>query len=275
MKLNPISIYIIGIAVALMALSYGVFYNFMPNSAQAQYFNDATEQLNTEAAKMPQAKKKVENAQREIADLAKSWAAVTSQHTPTNNLGTQGINLNVNAYQLTEDTRKYRNSVQRAVNAQVRRGGVTVVNGPLVPFADSSQPGQLLATYYNYASAGYPVVIFNLGTVTVQGTYEQIMNHVRSYASMPRYLAVTDGLTLDGTSPNLTATYNLTVVGYIPASTVFGGLPASATTASTTPGGMPGMPGGGMPGMPGRPGMPGAPMGGPGGGPGMPGAASK
>ena len=38
--------------------------------------------------------------------------------------------------------------------------------------------------------------------------------------AMRNYLATTDGLTISGTSPNLTATYNLVVVGYIRGSEV-------------------------------------------------------
>lgn len=272
MKLNPISIYIIGFAVALMAISYGVFYNLMPNNKQAEYFRESTELLNTEAGKMGRAKKKVEDAEKDIQAVADRWKAIAAVHTPPGNLAQGGINVGVNGYQLTEDARKFRNSVQREVNAQVRKGGITVVNGPLVPAAEGTEPGQILANYFNYASAGYPVVIYNFGTVTVQGTYEKIMAHLRAYKAMPRYLAVTDGLTLDGTSPNLTANYNLTVVGFIPASTVYGGAPGggvAAPNAAPGPGGMPGGMPTGMPGIPGGAGRPGG-AGAPGGPPPMP-----
>ena len=68
----------------------------------------------------------------------------------------------------------------------------------------------------------------------------QIMANVRAYKSMPRYLAVADGLAISGTSPNLTGTYNLSIVGFIrTASSIF---PAD-TSAATAPGGAPGAPG--------------------------------
>lgn len=233
MKLSPITIYIIGIAFAIAAISFGLFYNAAPNNQEAGYYRTATDQLNAEAAKQGAAEKKLKKAKEDVRSVEAKWATIAGQHTPTGSVSTGGVDVSVNAFQLSEDTRKYRNSVQRAVNAQLRRGNVEVINGPLVPFDPTMQAGQLLASYYNYATAGYPVVIYNLGTVTVQGTYDQIMNNVRAYKSMPRYLAVTDGLTLDGTSPHLTATYNLTIVGYIPTKAVFGGGPEGQLTSGT------------------------------------------
>ena len=90
---------------------------------------------------------------------------------------------------------------------------------------------------------------------------------------MPNYLAVADGLRLDGTSPNLTGTYNLTIVGFMRTKSLAPDVPEGAAVAST---GMQGMGGTGMSGIP-PSGMPAGigTRGGPGGRPmgAMPGAA--
>ncbi|HSI73335.1 MAG TPA: hypothetical protein VK934_09160 [Fimbriimonas sp.] len=251
MKLSPLTIYIIGISLALPIIAFGWFFNLMPNSADTASYDAATQLNQAEAAKQPQAEKRVKDAIAMIKTKAAEWRAIAAVRTPPESLSAGGISLTTNAFQLTEDTRKFRNSIQRAVNAQLRKGGVEVINGPMVPVPDANAPANsLLASFYNFPGASFPVVIFDLGTVTVQGSYNEIMNHVRAYKNMPRYLAVTDGLRLDGTSPNLTATYNLTIVGYIRGTGVYGQAPEGGATggqgagAPAGPGGPPRGPGG-------------------------------
>ena len=178
---------------------------------------------------------------------AQDWNAVVATKTPSNSLANNGIDLNVNAYQLTVDSLKYRNNVQRAFNHQLHAGGVKVVAAPEIPFPTDSAK-DILANYYNYPAFGFPVVLWELGSVTVSGTYQQITANMRAWSSMPRYLAVADGLVLTGTSPNLTGTYNVTLVGFLKAKTVTPTPPegAAPTNAGGPPQGMggPGAPGG-------------------------------
>ena len=196
MKLSPITIYILGIAVAFIALSYGFFYQFMPNTKEAQNYADRREELEAEAAKLPKAKKRVEAAVQLVKAKSAQWQAVVAVRTPANNLKDGGISLAVNPYQLAVDTRKYRN-----------------VAGP---GADDPVSG-LLASFYNYPAVGFPVVVRDLGTITVEGTLGQIYANIRAWRRMPHYLAVADGLRVTGTAPVLTGTYNLAIVGYIKA----------------------------------------------------------
>jgi hypothetical protein len=254
MKLSPITIYILGIAVAFIALSYGFFYQFMPNSKEAQNYADRREELEAEAAKLPKAKQRVEAAVQLVKAKSAQWQAVVAVRTPANNLKDGGINLAVNPYQLAVDTRKYRNSLQQAVNKQVTFGGVKVLQSPTVagPGADDPVSG-LLASFYNYPAVGFPVVVRDLGTITVEGTLEQIYANVRAWRRMPRYLAVADGLRITGTAPLLTGTYNLALVGYIrakdneiyPSDTSVGAAAAAAPAAGTA--GFAGSLGGGAP----------------------------
>ena len=96
MKLSPITIYILGIAVAFIALSYGFFYQFMPNTKEAQNYADRREELEAEAAKLPKAKKRVEAAVQLVKAKSAQWQAVVAVRTPANNLKDGGISLAVN-----------------------------------------------------------------------------------------------------------------------------------------------------------------------------------
>lgn len=224
MKLSPLTIIFIGFAFAISVLSYAYFQIAQPNYTEAGYYQETQVLEKTEADKRQAAIKRVIDAKAAVKLQSDRWKQVVAVRTPPGSVAEGGINLAVNAYQLTVDSRKFRNNIQRAVNKQLLRGGVKVVSAPLIPEPEDSF-STVLASYYNYPAIGFPVVIFDLGSVTVTGTYSQIMQHVRSYKSMPRYLAVTDGLTLEGTSPKLTATYNLTIVGYIPGKDIFPAIP--------------------------------------------------
>jgi hypothetical protein len=247
MKISALPIILIGFALGVVVLSYAFFWEFKPNMDQASFNTEQARALETEANKMPLAKKRVELAEQMVREREAAWGAIVATRTLPAMLSGGGINLNQNAWQLVIDARKFRNNAQRAVNSQLKRGGVTVVNGPAVPFPDETAP-TILANYFNYPAVPFPVVIFDLGTVTVRGNYSQIANHVKSWSTMPRYLAVTDGLAITGTSPQLTATYNLSVVGYIEVNALYPPVPEGGA-ASNSPGG-PGGPGGAPPAPP-------------------------
>ena len=214
MKISPWVVLVASIMLSTVVLSYSYFHFYDYHMKEAAMLDEQTELLKAEADKMPRAKKRVEDAQAEVAKKAAEWQAIVAVKTPPQGLPNGGIDLSVNPYQLTVDSRKFRDHIQRAVNAQVRRGGVKVVNGPRVP-DPSDDPAQVLSSFYNYPAVPYPVVIFELGQVEVTGTYAQITQNVRSWASMPNYLAVASGLAIDGTGNTLHGTYNVALVGYI------------------------------------------------------------
>lgn len=240
---------VMGLAVAIIALSYAWFQHMGPNFAQAGKYVEWSEKLQAEEAKMPQAKKRVEDAKVLVQETSDKWQAVVNRRTPSTDVGSGGINLAVNRYQLTVDARKFRDSVQRAVNSQLKSGGVLVISGPRVPDAPET-PEEVMPTYFNFPTTAFPVAIFDLGSVTVRGSWNQISENIRSWSRMPNYLAVADGLQISGTSPVLTATYNVTVVAYVRGKAIS---PEVQAVAASTPGaGVPGVPQG-VPGpVPGR-----------------------
>ncbi len=213
MKLSALTILIIGLAVMIVALGVGLR-SFLPDMQEAKLQKAYAEQLKTEARKQGDANKRVEKAIATVNQMAREWQSIVAAKTPTADVGTGGINLAVNRWQLVNDAKSFRNNVQRAVNYQVKKGGVMVVQGPLVPFPSDTST-QLVETYFNYPAIRFPVAVFDLGQVTVRGTYDQITENVRAWKYMPKFLAVASGLQIQGTAPKLTGTYNVTMVAYI------------------------------------------------------------
>jgi len=254
MKLSAWVINVIGLAVALIALSYALFHTKLPNDAEAKMYRQRTEELEAQAALQSKAEKRVSEAVALVNSAASQWKRVVATRTPATDVNAGGIDLDVNGWQLSVDTQKFAKNVQRAINKQVVRGGVRVTQAPTAPRPDVNSPvNGLLASYYNYPAFPYPVLILDLGQVTVEGTYKQIMDNVRSYATMPRYLAMADGLSLTGTGDKLTGTYRIQVVGFIRGKKIYPNVPEGAAAAA---------PGGGA-GGPGRPGATGPGRGGP------------
>lgn len=228
---------VMGLAISAVILSFAYFRFWAPDMTEAGYLIEHKTALETEGNKMPLAKKRVETAIADVNNWAGQWQAIVGYHTPPGDLNQGGINLAVTPYQLTVDSRKFVDSIQRAVNRQVQKGGVKIITGPKIPLS-SDDPAAVLADFYNYPAAKYPVCVFELGTVTVEGSYQQITNHVRSWSDMPNYLAVTDGLAITGTGTKLRGTYNLVILAYIRGQQ----LPPSLTAAA--PGPSAGVPGG-------------------------------
>jgi hypothetical protein len=278
MKISAYSIILLGLAIGLVVLSYGWFQHWIPNKTEAVYQREYVQQLKDQIALSPKAEKRLHDAEVERDKKAAAWQKFVAVDTPPSTLP-NGINLSVDPWKLMMDARVYRNSAQRQLNAQLRIGGVKVIAGPEIPWPAPTD-SNLLATYFNESEFSYPIVIWELGPVRVQGTYKQICDNVRAWSRMKGYLAVVDGLQISGTSGTsgpLDGTYNLVMVGFLKGKTFFGNVNEGAAPASRTtgaggagmmgPGAMPGGPGGGRMGVAGGP-TAGGPMGGPMGGPG-------
>lgn len=274
----PRTIWLFGISVGALLLVAGYrFYD--PKNKEADMYLANAEELRTIAGDAKKAEKKIVDANKLVKQEEVKWNSYVAVRTPATEVSQGGINLNVNAWQLMVDTKRFRNNIQRAVNKQVISGGVKVITGPYVPGIQDNDPAnQVLASYYNYPAIPFPVVIYDLGTVTVEGTMEQIFANVKSWATMPRYLAVADGLRLSGTAPRLTGTYSVSIVGYLKDSGIYPPVPEGAASAPGGAGGGGGFGGGRFgaasgPGGFGGPGGPGGPPPGFGGGSGPKAAA--
>jgi hypothetical protein len=283
--LVPRTIWLIGISLSLVVLSLSFIRYWMPNDEEAKMKIANANALIEEANKGKKVAKKKLEAVVAIRKAEQDWIPYVETRTPIADVASGGINVNVNPMKLLLDTKRYRNNVQRAINKQLLYGGVVVVSGPEIPgVSDSDDPNALLASYYNYPAVPFPVNIYDLAPVTIRGSYDQIMKHVRAWATIPRYLAVAHNLAITGTAPTLTATYDLSVVGYVRYDGVYAPVPlvtggGAGGSASVGGGSSFGRPGGGPPSGGRQSGIGGPPTGGPpagiGGRPGGPPGAGK
>ncbi|HXH60361.1 MAG TPA: hypothetical protein VNI20_03290, partial [Fimbriimonadaceae bacterium] len=228
-----------GICIALTIFAYAYFQYYKPDVLETSYIKEYTDQLQVEANKNNAAQERIDKAVARVDAMADQLRKVLEAKSQN---GNGFIDLSQDPLQLTVNAPAFRDKVQMAVNKQVKSGGVTVIQGPLVPFP-SNDPTNLMNTYFNYSRLPFPVVIFDLGNVTVTGTFDEIAKNVESWANMPDYFAVADGLAISGTSPQLTATYSVSIVGFIPGTP---GQPlAGVVTGAAGSTAMPGVSGGG------------------------------
>ncbi len=253
MKLSSLTIIWIGIAAGLCFLMFAFFQYWQPNTAEAAAYLKHRDDLHAEVEKRQTLVKNREKAQKEADEVRVKWLGILAGRTPDSALP-RGIDTTVNPYQLTVNTRKFKDEIQRAVNTQLMRGGVKILGtGPAIPEPDDA-PGPLLASFYNYPAIPFPVLIFDLGTIRIQGTWNQIMDHVHAWRTMPHYMAVVNGLNIQGTSPALTASYQLSIIGYLREKSVHAVVPGEASASGSSSGGgggaTAGRPSGGVPGGP-------------------------
>jgi hypothetical protein len=237
MKLSAGIWILIGFCICFCCL-VGGWVTYQPNMDEAHNRDLNREAADNEHAKEPQAKKRLAGAVKLVEAENATWKTVSMEKTPPSTLAGGGIDIGEDGAQLVVDSRHFRDSMQTAVNHQVRVGGVKLISNPGPRVADPGEsPSTILAEFYNFPAIPFPVVIFDFGTITVEGTYEQITANVRAWAHMPNYLAVSDGLRLEGTSPHLQGTYALSIVGYIRGHKLFSPLPEVPGSANGGAGG--------------------------------------
>ena len=245
MKLSPITWIIFGICICIACLSFG-YVTWKPNHDETVLRDANKAAADIEASKEGSANKRVNATVKEIENKAADWQRLAAVKTPSNDLRTGGINVSVSGNQLIVDARQFRDSIQTAVNKQIRIGGVKLIgDGPYI-LDPGQSPSTILADFFNYPAIPFPVVIFDLGTINVSGTYEQITANVRAWSRMPNYLAVADGLRIDGTSPHMTGAYAVSIVGYVHGNKLFTTLPETPGSGGGGTGGGGAGPGGSL-----------------------------
>ncbi|MEZ5163344.1 MAG: hypothetical protein R2688_06250 [Fimbriimonadaceae bacterium] len=213
MKLSAITWIIVGLSIFLASIGFAFFQYWKPNTEEAKNYKAWQGQLEAEGAKLPAAKARFEKAQEKVMEQNDAWNQIVLRKTPTEGFFAGGVDLATNRYDMTHLVRKFRNEVQRDVNNQMRRGGVLVVQGPTVP-TPPDDPAGVVSGYFNYPAAGTPVAIFDLGQVTIRGTWSQISANIQAWSEMPNYLAVADGLSISHFVA-FDRDHNVTVVAFL------------------------------------------------------------
>lgn len=243
MKIGALPVLCIGGAIGAVCWGFGYFRFWMPNLDTANKTADAAKGWEDNAAKYPAAAKNYRLAQQLVREKELEWQEIVKVKTPPDNIAGGGIDLGVDAWHLVNDTFKFRDSIQKAVNRQAKYGGVKAIT-PVID-APPVEATRIMSDYYNYPAVPYPVVMWNLGQVQVTGSYEQILANARSWKSMPNYLAMSDGLQIQGTGSVLTGTYNLVLVGYLRGKEIYPIVPEAGGTGGPGGGGGGRGPGGG------------------------------
>lgn len=221
-KLSALSFVVIGVVLMLMIVTGFYFLKIQKDLAEVNMLAEKSEELNGIISKPTQdaAVERVREAMNMVRDAEVQWKQITTWRTPS--VGT--LNMTPNRWQLVVNTRRWHGKAENDINRWARRGGVTVVNPAriLVPYP-TDQPNELVQFYFNFPALPFPVAIWDLGTVTVQGTFDQIMQNVRSWSLIPGYIVSVRGLSVAGTGSRLLGTYALTAVVYVNTPYVSGG----------------------------------------------------
>ena len=242
-KLTAQQAWIISIVVSLLAVAAIGFLLIKPGMEKLDERRSFRDSRETVAAGMPaeQSRKKKIEKDKKLAEA--DWAVYDKALMPRIDMS----DLWLATRQLwTERIDRLGPMVDKYLMADK---SVTVVNKQLSLPAPSSDP--------NAVNAPQPF-IYTIGSVRVRGTFPNIMKHVRRWNNFNR-LVLVDGLTLAGQSPQLEASYSLTIYEWAQ-NTEPGKIGPAFPWAGTGNGG----PGGGGPGGFGAPG--GGPPGGYGGG---------
>jgi len=211
-----------GVVLMLMIFTGFYFLKIKPELAEVNMLADKSKELDeiiSEPSKQA-AVERVREALTKVRDAEVQWKQITSWRTPP--VGT--LNMTPNRWQLVVNTRRWHGKAESDLNRWVRRGGVTLVTPAriLVPYP-TDQPNELVQYYFNYPALPFPVAIWDLGVVTVQGTWDQIMQNVRSWSQVPGYIVSVRGLSVTGTGSRLAGTYGLTAIVYVNTPYVSGG----------------------------------------------------
>jgi hypothetical protein len=282
-RLTVLHINLIGVVVAAIVAA-GLYFTLIPGANDAIAKAEASRKTVVDkAATLPVAKANLAKAQKDKADAERVYAVGQKQYFPligfTGNRMEDMIRLfwSHNGKSWPE---RFIRTVKQYMASQAKTNGIVWENpgvlqlGPFGPnpnTIDIAMPGE------GMGEKGYLHYTFPM-TVRAR-SLDSLMRHIQQWpiirgAGVP----VVEGLTIAGNTPNLIASYSLTLTIIVDQETpppadnrVSGQAGGAGGGMMGGPGGMPGMMGGpgGMPGMMGGPGgMPGM-MGGPGGMPGM------
>ncbi|MFN8139780.1 MAG: hypothetical protein U0R49_08290 [Fimbriimonadales bacterium] len=220
-RLNPLTFLVCGLVLCLVIWGGFWLLSISKTKEEITAWSEHVEKLKQiqSPASVKAAQQRVEIALNEVAKANADWDKTAKTRTPAEGR----ISLTDNRWQLTVKVRAWHATVERDIKNWITRGGVTLVGpGPLIPFP-TDVPNDLIEYYFNYPALKFPVCFWDLGTITVQGTYEAITKHVRSWSFIPGYIASVKGLSITGTGTRLTGRYQLSILAYINTSEVFGG----------------------------------------------------
>lgn len=226
-RLSPITFFVCGLVLILVTWAGFWFFSISKTRTEIGYWEKHVAELRQIASAESQkaAQERVRTALEKVSEAEQEWKLIADTRTPS--MGR--MNLMTHRWQSTVDVRKWHSQVEADLRSWIQKSGVRILQpvqnaevGPFVPYP-TDLPNELVEFYFHYPAIPFPVCVWDLGTITVEGTYDQITNHVRSWTKIPGYVAMVRGLGITGTGSRLRGSYNLVVVAYVNTEYVFGG----------------------------------------------------
>lgn len=215
-KITPAQIWIIGAVLIVIAAVTIYFALIKPTNEAIQAAADRISAAQTIIDKQPQALKDQEKAKQEVAEAKAKWSIYDREYMYTRYNGhVQPIvdisNLLTGMRELWyEQIKVLQPKVQNFLLADKT---VQVVSSSLKVAAPPSDPNSIARKAF----------VFDLGSVTVVGSFNDVLNNAERWNKFDRLMLV-DGLSLQGNSPKLAGTYTLRCIelthGEKPAETI-------------------------------------------------------
>jgi hypothetical protein len=198
-KITQWQVWIIGVVLAIISAVIIYFMLMKPviENTQAQTAKAETDEA--EAAKRPQYEKKLRDANATKAKAERDWRVYDQRYMPDVDVRDR-IRAMKQLWQ--EQIKVLGPKVEKFLYADKK---VRVAQASLQLAPPPTDPNTV---------ATQKAITYDFGNITVVGTFKDIMAHVSRWNKFER-LALADGLTLSGNSPNLTGTYNLRVFVFL------------------------------------------------------------
>ena len=195
-KLKRVHVIIIG-AVVCVLIGVGMFFLLIKpcneSLAQLQQRYDAAY---PEAMEEPKARRDLDEAIRKVSEMQKKLDTYMVAKMPE-------VDFSDRTKGMVELWHEQCETLGPLLESYAKRTGVKVLNDRIpvpAPPVNPNDPSML---------AG--VIVLPLGSIQVQGSFNQVMKHIRDWNNCGR-LVMIDLPTLSGQSPTLQAAYNLSVI---------------------------------------------------------------
>ncbi|MFQ3609856.1 MAG: hypothetical protein SNJ72_00025 [Fimbriimonadales bacterium] len=235
----------IGLVATIVVAAAIFLLGIRPTLQNIAYHEENVSQLENKVALIPRARQLVQMAQQKVAEAELALAQIDRTKMPVNTID---LSDRLKAWMQYPDMVR---EIGKKLEAWPIKTGVERLYSVALP-GPPSDPNAIPEL----------VLVYPIGTVQVRASsFEGLLNHVRRWNEIPNLVVLVDGLSIQGTSPNLIGSYSMVVFVY---PRITGGQPGPRVPSSPqAAGGAPGGFGGGP--MPAAPmGFGGAPRGGPG-----------
>lgn len=191
-KITTWQVWIIGVVLALIAGLIIYFMMWKPGFERKAAADTRYDTAHAVVIQEPQFKRELADAKKKVAEAKSKWGVYERRYMPRIDIS----DLITGMQQLwIEQIKVLGPKVEKFLRDDKT---VRVVQAQVQLPPPPTDPNAVNQKVFEY----------NLGNVTVVGTFRNILNHVTRWNKFDR-LVLADGLTLSGNSPNLSGTYNI------------------------------------------------------------------